>query len=110
MATHIVMFRLDYNSTYSDRWASVIKAIRAEADGNTWEEMTSIIVLKSTKSADELARNIYLYSDFDAATDKLLVVNSTNNTHATRGEFDYPATLAGFFNDGLSDRLKALMG
>ena len=111
MATYLITFRLDYNSSYSDRWDSVVKAIRAQAlDGRTWEEMTSVIVLESSKTAEALALDIYITSDFNATTDKLLVVNSSNNTHATRGEIDYPATLGGFFNSASSALLNALMG
>lgn len=111
MATYLITFRLDYNSTYADRWESVIKAIRAQSvDGKTWEEMTSVILLESDKSADAVARDIYISSDFNTVTDKLLVVNSSNNTYATRGEIDYPATLASFFNSSTSGLLSALSG
>ncbi|OOY20151.1 hypothetical protein BMI86_11900 [Thioclava sp. DLFJ5-1] len=110
MATYLIAFRIGANSTYSDRWDSVVKAIRSEAlDGTTWEEMTSFIILKSGRTADDLARSIYINSGFDVFTDKLLVVNSSNNTHATRGRIDYPATLSSYFVDGTSSVSNALL-
>lgn len=110
MATYIIMFRLDYNSTYSDRWDSVVSKVRAEAQfGKTWEEMTSIIILESSKSADELASAIYIRSSFDATTDKLLVVNSANGAYATRSHIDNPASLASLFNSDNRAIINALM-
>ena len=98
MATFVVCSRLDYDANYSDRWASVVKAIKSEADGRTtWEEMTSLFVLKSAKSADSIASSIYIGSTFDSSRDTLLVVNASNGTYATRGKIDYPATLANLF-------------
>lgn len=98
MATHIVSFRIDYDATHSARWSSTVQAIRDLADnGKTWEETTSLIILKSSLSAEEIARSVYYESTFDPAKDSLLVVNSSANVHATRGKIDYPATLAGMF-------------
>ncbi|SFD19332.1 hypothetical protein [Tropicimonas isoalkanivorans] len=111
MATYMIAFRLNMNATYSDRRDSVVRAIRAEANGSTtWEEMTSLIVLRSNKSADELARSIYVSSLFDGTSDALLVVNMDNNTHATRGEIIDPLTLGTFFSTEANGFLNALLG
>ena len=98
MTTYLISFRIEYDSTYTDRWSSIVGAIHSEADSGTyWEETSSLIVLKSSKSPDDLAFSIYVGSQFNAATDKLLVVDAMNGTHATRGKIDYPATLASLF-------------
>lgn len=109
MATYVVCFRLDYDANYSDRWASVVNAIKAEADGGTfWEEMTSLIVFKSSKAADSVASSIYVGSALDSTKDTLLVVNASTGTYATRGKIDYPATLASLFSQ--QNTLSSLFG
>ena len=108
MATHIVSFRIDYDAGYAGRWDSTVEAIRAQAlGGKTWEETTSFFLIRSNKSADDLARDIYIGSSFDNTKDTLLVVDVTNNTHATRGNVDYPNTLDSFFRRGLMGSLLA---
>lgn len=98
MATHIISFRIANDSTYADRYESVVKAIKAEAEGcTTWEETTSLNVLKSPKTADSLASAIYVGSTFYTHKDTLLVVNASNGTYATRGEVQYPSTLDSLF-------------
>ena len=109
MATHIISFRIANDSTYADRYASVVDKIRMEADDNTtWEETTSLFVIRSTKSADSLAGSIYVGSEFYSQKDTLLVVNASNGTYATRGEVKYPATLASLFANNALGR--ALLG
>lgn len=113
MWTYIIAFRIADGPNYVDRWESVVAAIRAQATGGTaWEEATSLIVLKSGKTAETLARDIYLDSNLNIVEDLLLVVNTNDNTHATRGNIEYPATLGTFFSDGnaVNALARALMG
>lgn len=99
MATYIISFRILSDSTHADRWASVVDTIHGEAaNGTVWEETTSLIILRSQKSPDALASSIYLGSSFSPSKDKLLVVDAHSGAYATRGEFDYPATLAGLLS------------
>lgn len=98
MATYVVSFRLEHDGNYSDRYSSVVDAIRKEATGgNKWEEMTSMFIFKSEKSADAVATSIYLGSLLNASKDAVLVVNASDGTFATRGKIEYPATLASLF-------------
>lgn len=97
MATHIISFRIAQDPQATERWASTVARIKAEADSGSWDETTSFFLIKSDKSAVDLASSIYFGSSFDASKDKLLVVDVTRNAHATRGQIDYPATLASFF-------------
>lgn len=105
MATHIISFRIANDITYAARYESVVNAIRAEAEsGTTWDETTSLFVLKSSKSADALAGAVYIGSKFHTTKDTLLVVNTSNSTYATRGEIKYPATLANLFTGNVLAR------
>ena len=97
MATHIVSFRISDGPGHADRWASVTSAIEREAaDGRTWEETTSFYLLRSPKSAKDLADAIYYRSKFSPSRDILLVIDA-NNAHAAHGAIKYPATLESFF-------------
>lgn len=98
MSTHVISFRLANDANYAERWESTMNAIRKEAiGGSCWEETTSFVVLQSLKSAEDIARAIYLGSLLNSVTDTLLVINSSNNTFATQGKINYPATLASLF-------------
>ena len=95
MAVYNVSFRIKQIGDHASRYESVVKCIRAEAiDGDTWEETTSFVVLKSDKSAQDLCDAIYFGSEFMPDWDKLLVVNLSVKDQATKGAIDYPATLA----------------
>ncbi|MEQ8645347.1 MAG: hypothetical protein RIB50_19955 [Marinovum algicola] len=109
MATYIVMFRIEFDESYSERWDSVVSAIRREAiDGITWEEMTSVIVIKSQKSAEDLARDIYVNSSFDVAKDKLVAVNAGTGEAAKRGTIQSSETFRRMFP--VSNALSFLFG
>jgi hypothetical protein len=98
MATYIVSFRISDTGDYASRWRSVMEEIHAQAAGGTfWEETTALVILQSTKSAEDIASAIYFGSQFSQNSDTLLVVNAQNATFATRGKVDYPATLASLF-------------
>lgn len=104
MATYIISFRVVNDRTYSDRYGSLVDRIKSEADGGTtWEETTSLIIIKSAKSAENLASAIYFGSSI-ATTDTILVVNATNGTYAARGEVSIrphsPIFLRGIFSRG----------
>jgi hypothetical protein len=99
MATHVISFRIASGPDYDKRWASVVSAIKSQtSDGLTWEETTSFVLIRSAKSAQDLARAIYLGSDFSNSRDTLLVVDVDRKEHATQGLINYPSTLASFFN------------
>lgn len=108
MATYLVSARLEWGDNYTTRWASVIDAIRLQASGRTWEELTSLIVFQSTKSPEDIATSVYVNSHFSVATDSLLVVNAETCTYATRGQIKDPGTLSDLFARGAL--LNALRG
>ena len=98
MAAYVITFRLKQDATYSDRWSSIVAAIKKEAVGATWDETTAFFALNSAKSADAIASSIYVGSSMDGTKDTLVVVSLSKNEFATRGEVAYPATLASILN------------
>lgn len=99
MAVFNVSFRIKQTGDHAGRYQSVVERIRSEAiDGQYWEETTSFTVLRSNKSAADLADAIYFGSEFMTDWDKLLVVNLSVKDHATKGNIEYPATLASLMN------------
>ncbi|MFD1342757.1 hypothetical protein [Litorisediminicola beolgyonensis] len=94
MASYMISFRIANNSTYLNRYNSLVERVKFEAeDGLAWEETTSLIIIRSSKTAEQLAGAIYLGSEM-SLLDTLLVVNASTGIFATRGEVKYPATLA----------------
>lgn len=106
MATCIATFRLHQDSTIADRWASIMKKIRDEAIGSTWEETTSFVLLKSSKSAKALAEAIYLNSSM-SNQDELVVIRLDDRTHYGVGALKNAALLSSFFQ---ANALGALLG
>jgi hypothetical protein len=94
MAVFAISFRIKQVGNYTERYESLVSAIKAQAIGTTWEETTSFFVIKSSKDTNSLAGDLYTVSSM-ATTDKLLVVNLSIKDYATRGEIEYPNTLAG---------------
>ena len=95
--TFVVAFRLKSDASYEERWTSVDSAIRRQSEDSVWSEMTSMYVLRSSLSADELASRIYLGSDLLPSRDKLIVIDTASSSYAVRGKIDYPATLKSLF-------------
>lgn len=93
MAVHLVTFRLDNGPDYSDRWNSLVDALRALADdGITWEETTSVFILKSPLSAADLLEKIWISSSLNKTRDKCVVINLSYKLYAAFG-CEYPHTL-----------------
>ena len=83
MATYAISFNLHYDSTYSDRYDSLMKAIRSSA--TVWEETTSFALVESSKSLTIFEIDLYL-SKFDATKDILVVIDVTNCAAEARGK------------------------
>jgi hypothetical protein len=97
MATKAVSFTIAYNATYAERRQSLIDAIRRQATGNTWEETTSFMLLKSSRTAEDLLNTIYYGSQANAPLgDKILVIDVATGTHAAVG-MEYPSLLGSLF-------------
>lgn len=98
MATYAISFRIAHDADHSNRWSSTVDAIRNEAlGGSYWEETTSFLVIRSHKTAQDLATAIYVCSSFNSTKDTMIVINCDNGAHCTYGEVMYPETLASLF-------------
>ena len=75
MAVFAISFRIHYDSTYDDRYASVVDAIKYEAQGDYWDETTSFFLISSDKASKDLAFSIYALSKLAVSKDLLVVLN-----------------------------------
>jgi hypothetical protein len=94
MAVFNISFRIKQAGDHASRYESVVNTIRAEAKDKKWEETTSFFVLESDKTTEGLADAIYYQSEFMSDWDKLIVVNLSFKSYATKGAIEYPATLS----------------
>ncbi|MDJ0992508.1 MAG: hypothetical protein QNI90_02970 [Dinoroseobacter sp.] len=95
---YLVAFRLHHDDTYSERWDSVVRAVRAEAEGGViWEELSSLIVMKSERSVLDLAQAIHEASSIRDSNDLLMIVNPATKEYACVGAMKYPTTLKTLF-------------
>lgn len=95
--TKAISFTIAYNATYAERRQSLIGAIRGQAHGGrTWEETTSLILLRSSRTAQDLLNTIYFGSQANANSgDRILVIDIATGTHAAVG-MEYPHLLGSF--------------
>ena len=92
MSVFLVAFRLHEGSDYDARWASVVAAVRKEANNKAWEEATSAFIFQSFRTAAEICHSIYMGSKIYDNLDLLLVVNLSAKDYAQRGA-KYPHSL-----------------
>jgi hypothetical protein len=86
MAIFAVTFRIHDNSTYHDRWSSVVDAIRKETTSTYWDEPTSFTLIESNKNSSDVADSIDANSTLDHSVDLLVVINlSTTKGHKCIG-------------------------
>lgn len=93
-----ISFRIEQVGDHYERYQSFVERVEKEAvGGTTWDETTSFIIIESTKSTSELTSALYMGSKI-SSKDLLLVINLSHKSHDTRGDFKYPATLAGLMS------------
>lgn len=95
---YIISFELETDSSYSDRYQSLMDEVR-KTPGNlgAWTETTSFILLRSDEMIEALEHRLYYKSKLNSAKDKLLVIDHSGNVAVARGPFEYPATLKAHF-------------
>ena len=86
MALFAITFRIHDDHTYSDRYQSVVAAIKVAAEGNYWDEPTSFFLIENSSSSSELATKIDTNSIFSASKDLLLVINLSSKGYAALGK------------------------
>jgi hypothetical protein len=90
---YAIAFRIKHDDTYEERLQSLVGVIRREAMG-VWEELTSFMVIETTKTTDELAQTIYLDSEFDGDKDSLVVISLSYQHYVARGAMEHAPALA----------------
>ena len=92
MSILAITFRIHEDSTYQERYDSLIEQIKAEASDSTWEETTSFFIIESNKSSKALCDDLYMHSSILESKDVLLVINLSQKGYSQRGA-QYPNTL-----------------
>jgi hypothetical protein len=93
MTTYAVSFDLKSDTTYDDRYKSLMAEIK-KGTQRTWEDTTSFVLVDSAETLSGFESRIYINSSFDASKDKLLVMDVTGNSAIFRGKTTYPHTLS----------------
>lgn len=101
MPSYVVSFDLASNSTYGDRYRSLMEQIRKAPSTSAWTETTSFALVATTETLATFADRLYFSSSVNAITDKLLVFNPATSEAVVRGPIQYPATLGGHFRSCL---------
>jgi len=78
----IILFNLNYDDTYSDRYDALHEKINANAVGVVWKETTSSCVIQSRSSA--ISIDVSLSSVLNSK-DKLVVIDVGNREKSTSG-------------------------
>jgi hypothetical protein len=85
MAIHAVTFRLEHDDTYSERYKSVVAAIRGATKSTYWDEPTSFALIESDSVSKDVAEFIDNNSTLDKRKDLLLVINLTQKGYTHLG-------------------------
>lgn len=93
MAVYAVSFEIKYDSTYSERYKSLIDKINEIATGNVWDETTSFVAFNSNLKIDEVHHALYFGTDL-LGDDKLLILQPTGGSYRQRNA-KYPSILKG---------------
>lgn len=98
MAKLAVSFRIDNSTgayTYGERYSSFMAELRKTG---IWEETTSFGLTTTSETAEQLCDRLYFKSHFDPSRDLMIVINVETGVGVTKGEVQYPHTLAGKLN------------
>lgn len=87
MAVFAISFRIASDSSYSDRYQSVVDAILKISPGIYWDETTSFVIVEAEKSSENMASEIDNGSTFRPSTDLLVVINLSQKGYAVRGQY-----------------------
>ena len=96
--THIVSYRIGDAGNADARQSSLLETACHLSEDGVWEETTSLILLKSDKSARQIATDLYMRSAMRHDLDTLLVIDLDTKTYSTQGKVEYPNTLDSYFD------------
>lgn len=83
MAVFTVSFTIAKDATYDVRYKSFTEQVKKT--GVYWEETTSFIVVETGETIADFCNRIYLNSDFNASTDRYLVLDANVKSGLYRG-------------------------
>lgn len=86
MAIFAITFRIHQDASYSDRYESVVQAIKGETKSVYWDEPTSFILIESSENSENLANSINAASSFAESKDLLLVINLSQKGYKAIGK------------------------
>lgn len=93
MANFIVSFRIEEDSSYQERYASLKDKVKQIATGYVWEETTSVYILQANGTATSVASELYYGTKLSGLGDMLLVVDPLRSQYAGYS-LKYPALLS----------------
>ena len=83
---HALNFRIHFDSTYDQRYASVVEAAKRETVSSYWDETTSCLLIESSKNSRQLAESIDANSQFAGTKDMLVVINLSEKGYTAIGD------------------------
>ena len=99
MPSYGVSFELESNSTYSERYQSLMRQINIAQSNPAWDETTSFALVKTAETLEAFALRLYLKTLVSSATDILLVFDPATGTAIARGPIKYPNLLGSHFRN-----------
>lgn len=82
MANIIILFNLNYDDTYRERYDELYERIEEKAIGEVWKETTSSCVIQSSSSAVSIDLHL---SKALGPKDKLVVIDVASRQKSTTG-------------------------
>lgn len=93
MSIFALTFRIHEDTTYRDRYQSVVEAIKQCCHGVYWDEPTSFFLFENPAEAQAIADWINANSRFAPDRDLLLVINQSVKSYGVIGHVKNLATL-----------------
>lgn len=93
MYEYAISFEIKADSTYGERYSSLMALLTAIPNSYLWSETTSFVLIQSPEKIDGLADRLVAQSKFSPARDKLLIVDHISNVAAARGVIQYQHAL-----------------
>ena len=97
MPSYGVSFELASDSTYRDRYQSLMRQIDISKANPAWDETTSFALVQTSESLDAFATRLYINTLVSSATDILLVFDPATSSAIARGPIKYPNLLKSHF-------------
>jgi hypothetical protein len=101
MHHYAVSFVIKNDTTYGERYNSLMEQIEKGSIETTWDETTSFVLVTNNEKIEAFADRLYIQSQINATKDILLVIDHDNNVAVARGPIKYPNLLKSHFKQCL---------